>query len=357
MNQEAGRGAHLIVPVRLESGEAMPFLLDTGSSVTALDKSLEPKLVKRPHTADVTVFGVYHEADVCAAPKLYLGNAPLRMSGSNVLIIDFRKISPWAEPPIRGCIGIDILEHYCIQLDFKGGKVRFLKEQPANKKDCGKAFSLTGLASGCFWIPDNLAGVIGPVSLVDTGCNYDGWMTPDLFEQWTGKLPSDVRARFPVGVLGGQTYSNILGLRGLGMPSPGETGDHWLANGLGLHFLARHLVTLDFPNRTMYLKRTSALPLPPKNSKAALRVLQRLKQQDQAPFWSKDEQRPSYLEASSYQNPNRIIITLMKSGDLSRYRYTIARASNHAPWKLERAWQTDQSGRTIAEYPVAFERN
>ena len=33
------------------------------------------------------------------------------------------------------------------------------------------------------------------------------------------------------------------------------------ANLLGLRFLARHLVTLDFPNRTMYLDRRSTGPL------------------------------------------------------------------------------------------------
>jgi hypothetical protein len=262
-----------------------------------------------------------------------------------------------------GTIGIDILEHYCIQLDFQGGKVRFLKEQPATKKDWGKPFSLTALESGCFWIGDNLAGmenrmpgfVTTPVSMVDTGCTYDGWMTPDLFDQWSGQLPSNARTRLPTGILDGETYSNLLDLRGLGT-SLTETGDHGIANGLGLRFLARHLVTLDFPNRTVYLKRTSALPLPPKNFQAALRVLQRLKQEGQAPFWSKDEPPPGYLEAFSYPSPNSVVITLMKTGDLSRYRYTIARASNHAPWELQRARKTDPSGRTIATYPAGVER-
>ncbi len=361
MNQDAGRGEYLIVPVRVESGEEMPFTLDTGSSVTLLDKSLEPRLVKRPYTVEDNVFGVSYEADVCAAPNLYLGKALLRMRGTNVLLLDQRQISPGANPPIMGIIGIDILEHYCIQLDFERGKVRFLAEQPATQKDWGKPFPLGRLASGCFWVPGNLAGMENqtfgtPVSMVDTGCSYDGWMTPGLFEQWAGKVAPDVRVRFPTGLLGGETYSNILDLRGIGT-SVIETGDHTIANGLGLHFLARHLVTLDFPNRTMYLKRASALSLRPKNFKAALRVLQRMKQQGQAPFWSKDEQQPSYLEAFSFPNPNSVIITLMKAGDFTRYRYTIARGSNRAPWRLQRAWQTEPSGRTIADYRVPLERN
>ena len=34
------------------------------------------------------------------------------------------------------------------------------------------------------------------------------------------------------------------------------------SDGIGLRFLARHLVTLDFPKHTMYLQRQSIGPLP-----------------------------------------------------------------------------------------------
>jgi len=50
MNQNAGRGRLLIMPIRLESGEELPFLLDTGASGTCFDKSLEPRLGKRLDT-------------------------------------------------------------------------------------------------------------------------------------------------------------------------------------------------------------------------------------------------------------------------------------------------------------------
>ncbi len=143
MNQDAGRGGWLIVPVRLESGEEMPFVLDTGSTGTALDQSVEPRLVKRPYTVGQTIFGVYHNADVCAAPKLYLGSVRLRMSGTNVLIDNFKEMFPGREAAVLGLLGMDILQHYCIQLDFKAGEVRFLAAEPTNKKSWGKPFPLT----------------------------------------------------------------------------------------------------------------------------------------------------------------------------------------------------------------------
>src|SRR5512147_1069796 len=47
LNEDAGRGGWIIVMLRLESGEELPFIVDTGASGTLLDKSLEPKLGKR----------------------------------------------------------------------------------------------------------------------------------------------------------------------------------------------------------------------------------------------------------------------------------------------------------------------
>ena len=47
LNKGAGRGDNLFVRLRLETGEELLFLVDTGSPCTVLDKSLEPELGKR----------------------------------------------------------------------------------------------------------------------------------------------------------------------------------------------------------------------------------------------------------------------------------------------------------------------
>ena len=68
INHGAGRGGLLIVPVRLEGGEELPFVLDTGSSGTLLDASLEPKLGKRLGTTAMQSWGTSRERPVFAAP-------------------------------------------------------------------------------------------------------------------------------------------------------------------------------------------------------------------------------------------------------------------------------------------------
>ena len=84
MNPDAGRGGLLMVTVRLANDEKVPLVLDTGSPLTAFDKSLEPELGKRVDTGTLVNFGVKQDVGVYAMPKLYLGNVPLQTAGTMI---------------------------------------------------------------------------------------------------------------------------------------------------------------------------------------------------------------------------------------------------------------------------------
>jgi hypothetical protein len=237
INYGAGRGGLLIVPVRLEGGEELPFVLDTGSSFTCLDNSLEPKLGKRTGTASVQSWGVTRDLPVFAAPRLYLGGAPL-ITGDQVVSDDCKKMPSDSEHPIMGMLGIDCLRHYCFQLDFAAGKIRFLDPEHVNAVQFGKAFPITYVGGRPFVHHDGLVEGMGTNSLIDTGFDTDGVIN----ELGPGTSYFEER------VWGGQTYTNLL------LRSGGYV--------LGLRFLARHLVTLDFLDGTMYLRQQSIGPLP-----------------------------------------------------------------------------------------------
>jgi len=64
-------------------------------------------------------------------------------------------------------------------------------------------------------------------------------------------------ARFPEAEFGGETYTNLELHRCPLMLSILDNSRH-----IGLQFLARHLVTLNFPKRMLYLQRRSVGPLP-----------------------------------------------------------------------------------------------
>lgn len=254
MNQDAGRGGMLLLTLRLESGEELPFLVDSGTSGTLIDKSWEPKLGKCLGTGIYQSWGVKETNNIYAMPKLYLGGVPLQ-AGDQIVAYNFKNASDGAGHPLMGILGFDVLKHYCLQLDFAAGKIRFLDDEQAGKEEWGETFPIVELNANdarpaVAW---NLLGVPGPHSLIDSGCNYDGWLMPKYYQQWTNRAepPANGEARSPKGALGGEMYPDVY-LREINVES----------DGVGLRFLARHLVTLDFPKRMLYLQRQSIGPLP-----------------------------------------------------------------------------------------------
>jgi len=249
-NQDAGHGNLLIVTLRLEDGGELPFVVDTGTSGTLFDKSLEPKLGKPIGTEMIQSWGKHEKKSIYAMPKLYSGNT-LLMTGSNAITVDFKQLSRQAGRPILGILGLDVLEHYCIQLDFVAGKMRFLNDEQTDKKNWGTSFQIVALNSNDARpsVSQNLFGALGLHSLIDSGYNADGWLMPKFYEQWTNHaIPlANGEVHSPDGMFGGEIYPDIF-LRVQSVES----------DGIGLNFLARHLVTLDFPKRMLYLKRTSS---------------------------------------------------------------------------------------------------
>jgi hypothetical protein len=364
MNEDAGRGGLLMVVVRLADGEKLPLAVDTGAALTVLDKSLEPKLGSRLDTGTLLNFGVTQDVDVYAAPKLYLGNVPLQITGTNTVTFDRQKLADKGWPSsFMGLIGMNVLRNYCLQLDFAAGKLRFLDDEHADKKNWGRPFPLTDIGDGCFSINENLAGVNGAGSLIDTGCDSSGWLRPALFRQWTNQESSaDEKIYSPDGTLGGEMYHE-LDLRELNARALASDDGHIKFNGLGLRALAENVVTLDFPNRTMYLKHTSDWPLGSRETEAAMKSalkssikpLEQLKKRGQLPGVSKaDHGEPTAFHFNHDDSPYLDTATWdgLKNGDSSVYHYTFTRAAKQDPWKLQKAWRTDQKGHTMEEYPV-----
>lgn len=364
MNKDAGRGGLLMVVVRLADGEKLPLVVDTGSPLTVLDKSLEPKLGKRLDTTTLLNFGVTQDAGVYAAPKLYLGNVPLQMVGTNIVTFDRQKLADRDWPLFRGFLGMDVLQNYCLQLDFAAGRMRFLDDEHADKKNWGEPFPLTDIGDGCFSINENLAGVKGLGSVIDSGCDASGWLRPALFRQWTNQESSaDEKIYSPDGTLGGEIYHELDLLR-LDAKSLAGNDGHLKFNGIGLRALAENLVTLDFPGRTMYLKHTNDWPLVTRDIEAAIRSaekssmksLKQLSKRGQLPGVSKEDHGGKttafHLNHVSSLYLDTATWDVLKNGDSSIYHYTFTRAAKNGPWKLQKAWRTDQYGHTIEEYPL-----
>ena len=248
------------------------MIVDTGAPITLLDKSLVPKLGKRLQSAAILTFRGKRRAGIYPAPKLYLGNVQL-LTWTNVVTSDLRKLLPHSDTPVLGVLGMDCLSHYRVQLDFEAQRMRFLDSNHLTAAGLGKAFPLKFAADAAHYgIPviDHVGLLGGPVTniVIDTGNNDDGMVESGAIrrnaaDSYTGGPVRRVKhylavqgivkrdVALPGCVWAGNTYTNI------GVGRGGANAPNWI----GLRFLARHLVTLDFPNKTMYLKQTRSGPL------------------------------------------------------------------------------------------------
>ncbi len=353
MNKDAGRGSLLIVTLRLDNGQKLPFILDTGASFTLFDKSLEPILGKPLGAMDGELAGVKSTNNYFyTSPKLYLGGAPLIMTGPNIVAWDLRPLSSAGGRPVMGILGMDVLEHYCIQLDFAARKLRFLDGDRADRHNWGKAFPIVEINAQDARpaVSENFLGMQGPHSLIDSGCDTDGWLRPKYFQQWTNGAAAGTNGEFycPNVMFGGEKYAFVSLL------APDVETASSGSDGIGLRFLARHLVTLDFPSHTLYLKRTSIGPLADEATASAGTFLKDLLKKGRLPGWSKDEQlQPGGVKF--YLTADSTTIEFRKKDDPSTYHYTVIRASAKGSWKLQKAWQTDTNDRLIKEYLVPQE--
>jgi hypothetical protein len=344
MNKDAGRGNWLFVTLRLESGEELPFFVDTGMTLSVFDKSLTHKLGQRLGTATINQFGITREGGIYAAPRLYLGGAPL-ITAKKAVIDDLSRLSLLSGHPIKGILGMDCLRHYCIQLDFQAGKVRFLDGGHLDTVPLGQVFPLT-FHWGCPFIQAmNIAGRAVTNLQVDVGYAKDAALALQTFREKVAERTLRVQGEIVHGrkferawmadcVWNGGSYDNLI---------VGNESDL-----LGLRFLARHLVTFDFPNRTLYLKQTSAGPLVDEDAEAALKFLTNLSQKSPLPGWSGEDDRPIDLEAS----PDAQTYDFRKSDGSMTTHYRVRRAAINRPWKLQKAWRTDENDRFREEYPL-----
>ena len=230
------------------------FLLDTGCSKTTLDRSFEPLLGACVRKERVTgLDNRINRQRVFKAKKLYLGDTELK-TGDTFLT---GKVGGPLDCPYQGILGTDVLGHYCVQMDFSQGKVRFLRSEELQRETLGKAFLMDGQSSVPL-VEVNLSGVGMCRFMVDSGFWNVGdlTLTPARMRRASENhivTPTSLWVGFRVfscedTEIGGEKYSDLLFGE---VPIKGAHFDGFMGRG----FLARHLVTLDFPNRVLYLKR------------------------------------------------------------------------------------------------------
>jgi hypothetical protein len=155
IDDRAGKGCTLVLKVSLENSQELILGVDTGSAYTVLDKSLEPKLGQRLGTATIPWLAGNVVGGLYLAPTLRFGNTQL-LTAPQIRTVDMTNFPDFCQQGLTGILGIDCLEHYCIQLDFVNHKLRFLDPVNMNTEGLGRAFHLIR-HRGCFAVRENFS--------------------------------------------------------------------------------------------------------------------------------------------------------------------------------------------------------
>ena len=274
----------ILLPVKFQGREYL-FDLDTGASYTLFDISLKDKLGKPKRTVKVETVTGRFDAQLYDAPQAFLGPLNLKVCRT-VAVVDFTEMSAAFGKKRHGTIGMNFLKKYVLQIDSDKGIVSFIKPRssggifsflwPKNNDHphWGEQVSMKyELVSGIPHIKANVGGSKVDF-MIDTGyCAFVdlpdfpasdtfGELERKIFKKVSSVLQSENKQSSQITPKGKApsdfTKSTVIGRFSVG---PLEYKDVTLDEGseskLGMSFFSRHLVTFDFPNRKMYLKKGS----------------------------------------------------------------------------------------------------
>lgn len=237
----------VVMPVRL-AGASSPFFVDTGATITALDSRFRDKLGVSIKTVTVNTPDGRAEMEVFRLP--HASAAGESLSGVNeVLCMDFSRLRAVVGINFYGVIGMDFLRHHIVRLDFDRGELSFLA-RVANTSDTSFALDVSPTQPPSITL--DIAGAGEVVFILDTGASgagsVDARVGALLLKKGAGTATGPIESE---SVLGSSTSSAIcvkeisLG----GFRHRGLVFERGSANVLGLAFLQRYIVTLDFPRK------------------------------------------------------------------------------------------------------------
>ena len=251
----------VLVPVVCGTHQHL-FMLDTGANASVFDSSLRGELgelltTKAAATAHGTAMFQFFRA-----PRLSVLGRPALDIGE-VACADLSRCRAVTGNQTDGVVGMDLLRHRIVRIDFDAADVAFLESVPA---DSGTPVPIT-LSSSFPMVGVALAGAGELSFLIDTGSSgfKAGMIKTRLMRRLTDSGNARLIGRILSESANGSRSADAASLQSVtigGLTHRGlvfDEGDH---NLLGLGYLSRYVVTFDFPGERMYLKPGAAFNEP-----------------------------------------------------------------------------------------------
>jgi predicted aspartyl protease len=260
-----------VVAVRLNGGDVMYFLVDTGGPEVLLDSSLADKLDLKDMGATEGTFagGTQQSIGHSVLPSLAIGLWVVH----NVPVI-LKSTEPYKAAggglDIRGVIGTEFLAQFVSTLDYRNNELILRRKPgaPGAETSAQLAQRMTAAAAQAVpmhWVGDHYLLAEGTVNgagpmqfFVDTGLAGFGFTAPDSTLKAAG-IPRDAQPVQPITVktltLGPITEHDVAGLAGPFPPSLQHSTGVQIGGIVSHTFFRAFAVTFDFGNMTLWLQR------------------------------------------------------------------------------------------------------
>jgi hypothetical protein len=270
-------GTLIRVPVRV-FGRTNYLVVDTGSTLSAFDSSSEAKLgTPLEEVYQETALAGGLKTKLYVAPDMFLGEVKLDVR--RVFCSDLSLGRLITGEPCDGILGMDVLKDYTVVLDFEQSTLALYSQTPDEFKGRGNAIPLVPFYQH-FQFEATANGQANVKLQLDSSSGSTISLNPSEWEKtFTGKTSNSVPGRFGVG--GGKVAeSKIARVETLTFGSMTLTnlGANLLDNvtsssSVGLPFLRRYRVALDFPNELLYLAPRSHAATEEENDMSGLHLL------------------------------------------------------------------------------------
>jgi hypothetical protein len=327
---------YLFLAVRVADKDYL-FAVDTGA-INFFDASLQTHLGPRLESRSMITANGQKEMELYRAPEAHVGSLKLAPAGT-VGCTDFAPLRESSGCNIRGLIGIDFLKDWIAVMDFDRGRIDFLDPSTTTDKSWGEGIPFVRDSYGLIWVQVTVGEKHTARFLIDTGWRRTGTLdkaTSSALEasgefRTTGTteiVDGSGRRSTPIGRL---SQLSVGAFRSTNLQF--STGMH---NILGLNYLRRYRVTIDYSRQRLHLAEGKRFADPDRGSMSGLLFLF---QSDRIVIKWVDEKGPAYAAGVRAKDIVREIsgrpVSSMTSSEIRR----ILRSSQGAPVRmsLERA--------------------
>ena len=247
-------GRLLEVPVRIGPRE-YSFVVDTGSALTCFGQELTEHLGPPVGTETVMTHGGKLEVELHRCPPATWAGLNLNCH-AGVTTTDLAPVRQASGRPIDGVLGMDVLQHYVLRIDFDTGRMQVFPPIATTPKEWGERIPLhTGT-----WLTPAITATLGNLQTerchIDTGANVST-LTPALADELSASelfryFRQNAWSSNPAGRARSRS-GRLVACTVAGQTAESLRFDVSHTCSLGLNVLSRFHLTLDFPGQSLQM--------------------------------------------------------------------------------------------------------